>query len=795
MERQGLLHELRGVVCPSCGRETPVEPSEGDSEIDVPAPHPSVIAGGGEPAEGQEWMVLKENGKVYGPFATEIVNAWIEERKINASEEVSPDGLEWWSFGEHEEFAHLFEARLSGIKVPESKNSDLRFRKSTPFRDFFRGLLRFAAALAFVAGVALGVQQSIERSLWVVPEPWIQAAERQLFQLLDVDKVPDEVAGPGPSDLLIEEIQVAYPERDGSARELVMRGRNLFLEDTNISLRAARSLLEQAVALDPGSGLALSALAELYNILAARGLGERDLQRKSIYLLERATASSSWQAERLRARATFLVHSDDPEEVGAVVQEALALNPRDPQLYFLLGLAAQKQGAGWPGEARKHFDQALELDPGFHGVFHQLGLAEDDQGQLWRAAVHFQRKIELAPSSPKTLYRLGWIYERLGQPQRAAEFYEQALIQDPLEKDAVLRRAVLAYQLDGHPERAVKMLNALRSNADLIFDIRGTKELLIHLSAASRLAGDLKGALEAADKALDEDSNYAPALFHKALALTAAGRPQEALPLYSRADQGGLENWTRARILFAEGRSAQAADQPQDAVDAYERALDAYPAYLPAIMWRADVRLGLGDAYMASKELCRHLEVDPLDYARERVAGLYYDPLPALEALALRVLSAAGQQKFAPQLHAAAGVLLFHDGRFDQAERLFNKALGQDERNETARFYRALTAHQRGAYGDAVARLDRLIELGRDKATYQMYRGDSLLALRRWDAAAESLSLSFALGVRSAWAHGRLAQAYVALKRMDEARSEVERGLALDASSCALAASRFQSQL
>jgi len=339
------------------------------------------------------------------------------------------------------------------------------------------------------------------------------------------------------------------------------------------------------------------------------------------------------------------------------------------------------------------------------------------------------------------------------------------------------------------------MLKSLEKQEHVQFNIRETKEFWTHLSAAQRLAGDLEGADATIERVLSEDPNYAPALFHKAQILVASDQAASALPLLTRADSGGLDKWSRAQVLFATGRAAQAAEQSHDAVDAYERAMDVFPAFLPAYFWRSDVRLSHGDSYLASTELCRHLSVDPLEYARGRIAGLFYEPLPALEPLVLRMLSAAGEQNFAPQLHTAAAVLLFHDGRFDQAERLLDKALSQDARNETALFYKALCSYKRGRFARSAEQIELLLEVSRGKAMFHVYRGDILLELGQVESAIAAFTESFSLGVRSPWVHGRLAEAYAEVKQLDAAQSEITRGLKLDPSSCALAASRFRTQL
>ncbi len=805
IESPGLIHELTGAVCPSCGRETPPEAEQageghgsdepGTAELEKPAEaEPPATHGSPSPAEAEAptWMVLKENGKVYGPFSAEVVVGWISERKINASEEVSPDGIEWWSFGEHEEFAHFFDDRLTGIEVPLPSGEDIHFRRKTPFRDFFKSLGRFVVFVVFLVGIVGGAWLSSQNTWLVVPEATLEDWVSQAKGLVEQEQVPVEVTGPRPGDLLLEELAKAHEGVKGGSWEPLMRGRHLMLEDTDASLRASRTLLEQAVVLDPKNGLALAALAELYNILAARRLGDRDLQRKSIYLLERAQSGRSWQAESLRARATFLLYSEHPEEVESVVKEAITLNPRDPQLHFLLAMAEKGSSGDLTDKARGHFEDALKLDPGFHGVWHELGRAEELQGRLWTANEHYQNKIALAPGSPSTLIRLGVVHEALGEPEKAAGFYDQAIALDPDAKQAVVRRAILKYQHDGEPAVAAEMLAALEQRENVVLDIREKKELWTHRSAALRLAGDIKGAVASADQALGEDANYSPALFHKALALVAKGKASKALPLLSRADSAGLSKWQRAVVLFQEARAARAAGQMQDALDAYGRAIDANPAYMPAYLWRVDVRLKLGDASLASAELIKHLGVDPLEYSRSRIAGLYYEPLPDLQPLTQRMLSVAQEQNFAPQLHTSAGVLLFHDGRFEQAEYSFETALMQSERSETANFYKAMIPYQQGEYRAALHQFDGLLELSRSKGIFHVYRADTLFLLGQRKASAKSFKESFGLGIRSPWVHGRLAEVLFSTGETDAVEKEIKRALELDKASCALASSRFR---
>ena len=742
-----------------------------------------------------DWMIRKGNGNVYGPFPAETIVEWIRARKINADEEVAHIGGAWRLFGQHEEFGKYFEKGATAA-VPDG-TAEIDFRRRSPIRDALRGFSRLIVAVVLLGALAGGVWYAVSTGALVVPEETFDRVAREVER--NRTSEPAAVRSEDATKLLAV-LAAAHPELSdpsgdhGTSMEWFLRGRTLMLRDGVQDLVQARAALEKAVILDPGNALALSSLAELYNVMVERSAGSLDLQRQSIYLIDMAEGTGDFPAEVLRSRAAFLIYSGNEREGVNVAREALAKNPADPGLHFLLGVAAARPVRGVPEDARAHLDKALEFDPGYHQVWYELGKGAEEVGNLREAISHLDRKIELDPRSAAAHTLLGVIYERVGDYERATTHYDKAVVLNPSERVAVSRRAILAYQLDGEAERAATLLEGLLA-ADIDLKIRERKELGVHLSAARRLAGDVEGALAAAQNVLKEDKAYSPALFHRGLALVGADRPHEAVPDFTRAESPELSNNVRARIAFSQGHAALAGDQIQDAMEAFARSASLDQDWVPGYLWSAFVSATLGDGGRAAATLLEHVGRDPLDYARVRDPDLFYQPLPSLAPVTDLFTKLAAEQTFAPELNAAAGVLLFHQGEYDRAGQYLRTTLGQNERHEAARCYSGLAEYQKGRHKAAAAHFLALIDVQHNKGVYHAYMADSLLALGRVEEAVGAYERAIGYGAKTAWAHTRLAEALARSGDSEGARKQLAEAVELDPRAVAPRQQAFQLNL
>ncbi len=785
-------------VCDEC-RQDAASPAGGPgADLGATAESGDPLAGGLGDEPVADWMIRKANGNVYGPFPVETIIDWIKARKINPDEEIAHIGGAWRLFGQHEEFGRYFEAS-GDVTVGGHGTSEIDFRRRSPVRDALRSGGRLGAILAVLVVVGGGVWLLIANDVLVIPESTIDGI---------ADRVSDSSRrdNDGPkrtedAQALLDELATTYPDLAGgdtSSMEHYLRGRTLLLRDSVADIEAARTELEKAVVLDNRNALALGGLAELYSLMAYRQIGSLDLQRQSIYLVTMAEDQADFTAETLRSRAAWLIYTKNYGEGMSFAQQGLQHNPGDPSLHFLLGVGAAGKAGEVTETARGHFDKAVELDPGFHQVWYELGVGEEEAGNLQQAIAHYSRKIELDPRAAAAHSRLGLIYEGVGDYKKAAGHLDQAITLHPRGIDAVLHRSILAYQIDGNPAMAIGLLEALMKAGGPDLTIRERKEAGVHLSAARRLAGDASGALAAVEEVLKEDKSWSPGLFHKGLALMDQGRSAEAITEFSAAESKDLSSLERATILFWQGRAAMAAQQSQDALSNYDRATETDPDFIPAYLWKAEVALSSGtaaDPNSAVHGLMGHVGRDPMEYARIREPSLFYQPLPDLQPLAKLLKAEASKISFAPNLYAATGMVLFHQGKYNEAGGFLAKAVLQEERNEGALFYVGLVQYRQGRHSAAAATFLGVLGIVHNRGVYHVYLGDAQLEQGKTDDAIASYEKAHGYGAKTAWSHTRLGEALAREGSNDRAGEEFAAAEKLDPAAVAPRRLSFQLNL
>jgi len=796
-------------VCPSCGRDTPAEetwggesglnivggtdnrvycfncgkgmtPREGElipvceecrAEQGTPTPGAGDAPAGDEPVA--DWMIRKANGNVYGPFPTETIIEWIQARKINADEEVAHIGGAWRLFGQHEEFSKFFEKPKS--RAPVGAPTDIDFRRRTPIRD---ALTRFGGgliALVLVGGIGFGVWYAVTNRALVVPEETLEKVADKVGDLGGAKAPPTTGISVDARNLLID-LHKKHEGVAGNSMEFYLRGRTLMLRDNYDNLIEAQNQLEKAVALDSDNALALAGLSEVYNLLAWTGYGSLDLQRESIYLIQMAKNSGNYPAAVLRSEAAFLIYSGNYAEGKGKAQDALGKNPEDPALHYLLGVAAMGGGSEVTEAVQQHFDKAIELDPNFHQVWFALARAEEESGHLGKAVDYYKKKIATDAQSAASHTRLGHIFGSVGRYELAAQHYDSAIGLNKREKEAFLQRAVLAYQVEGDGATAVRLLEALLGDGGPELRIAERKSIGTHLAAAYRIAGQPEKAVAAAEEVLASDKTYGAAHFQRGLALVDAGRPTEALPEFSKAEDSGLEPREIARVLFYAGHAAMKGDRPQEAVEAFQRGVDTDPSFTPLWLWLAKVNAEQGDAKVAAAALFEHIKVDPLGYARDREMGEWWAPVPSSQAVADVFAKKVEGENFAPALNGALGIALFHAGKYDSASRYLKEAIQQDPRAGAPIFYEGLIAHQQGRASSAESHFQEVMGVSAlgSNATFLIYLADAQLAQGKLDEALASFERGMAYGGKDAWALTRQAAALNKAGREDDARSKLD---------------------
>jgi len=661
----------------------------------------------------------------------------------------------------------------------------MQFKRRTPVKDFLGSLARVLVAFGAIALVGAGVFYSVQERLLVLPQAQVETAKSLWAAVTSVGRSePAESVGlPDDFDLLLEQLagqhaavlEALSPAR--SSYELGLRGRSRMLLLGDDDLAAAREQLEMSAVLEPRNTLVLAGLAEVYVLIGLSDPSRSELLVRATWILGRADTLGDYGLERNRARAQLLFSQGDNIGAVAVIREALRTHPDDAHFHFLHGIA-QASNPRATAAAIGAFERALQLEPDMERVWLEIGRIEERRRRYGPAAKAFRKELAVGPGGSGTHRALGLLLERVGQFEEAAEHYRRSVALDPAQADLALRRAVIAYQVDGRPQQARGILRRLLAGEHGELGLAERQEVKVHLSAVLREAGDYRNAIRLAEELLVDEATYAPALFHLGLAQIAAGQWDKGEGTLLRLDASGFTSIERARVHFHAGQAALGRGRTQDAIAGFNRSIDARPDFVPAYFWLLVAQLGRGDEEVVAESSFRFLGRDPIEWSRPRDLGMAYGPVPSSAEVAARIIQAVPEERRGPQIQLALAIVQFHGGELRLAEGLFRSVLAQDARSEGAKFYLGLIALSRGQADVAILFLESLVETSHNNSVYQAYLGESLRRAGRLDEAAASLERARAFGDGSPWLDTRTGVIQADRGRDQEAVTFLERAAA-----------------
>ncbi|AII47746.1 hypothetical protein KR52_01005 [Synechococcus sp. KORDI-52] len=122
------------------------------------------------------------------------------------------------------------------------------------------------------------------------------------------------------------------------------------------------------------------------------------------------------------------------EELIALLNKAIELNPDYPEGYNNLGIALQKHGD--LAAAIISFNKAINLKPNYPEAYNNLGIALQEQGEVTDAIRTFNKTLALKPDYPEAHYNLGNALKKQENLVSAIESYNAALKIKPNYPDA-----------------------------------------------------------------------------------------------------------------------------------------------------------------------------------------------------------------------------------------------------------------------------------------------------------------------------------------------------------------------
>lgn len=329
-------------------------------------------------------------------------------------------------------------------------------------------------------------------------------------------------------------------------------------------------------------------------------------------------------------------------------------------------------GAGRPGEAIAMLERAIAADPREPTAPHMLGVALAQTGDLARAEKALESARKLAPKSAAVLTDLATVLIMALRPAEALPPLERARKLDPSLNSALFYQGVALTNLD-RPAEALAAFDALAAREP------GNPVALQNRSALLLKLGRLDEAASAVAALLARAPEHPPALALQASILIEQSRHEEALTLCERI--------LARDPLFAEAHAARGAalarlERTDDAVAAFQKALDLRPDYPEALLNLARTEGARGRLAESLAALDRLLAIAPsrVDALFERALCLqrlarFEDAIATYD----RLLALAPDHRDAAFNRASAMMMM---ARYDEAatafERLFRRAPDHD---------------------------------------------------------------------------------------------------------------------
>lgn len=258
-------------------------------------------------------------------------------------------------------------------------------------------------------------------------------------------------------------------------------------------------------------------------------------------------------------------------EAEALYRKLHELQPDNPQVLHLLGLAAYQRGDF--AAAVAEIGKAIRLQPSVADYHNNLAVALRAQGQVQQAAEAYRQALRLTPHDADIHRNLGNALYALGKLDEATASYRAALRISPDNAEALSGLAG-ALSDQGQPDEALKCYrHALRLDP-LNPDIRNA------LGNVLRETGRIAEAVACYREVLRLQPGYPSAARHLGWLLQESGQTEEAIACYREAlrhdPSDAVAHYNLGNALRELGRSDEAASSYREALRLNPRDADAH---------------------------------------------------------------------------------------------------------------------------------------------------------------------------------------------------------------------------
>ena len=289
---------------------------------------------------------------------------------------------------------------------------------------------------------------------------WAQNYDRQLEDVFAIQsEIAEKVAGELRIRLVDSEKRTLEkkPTENTEAYTCFLRGRELFREETEGSVRQAIGLFEKAIELDPKFARAYVGLAECHQWLANYGHEPYDISLSIVKTsLERAIDLDPNLPEAHASLSEMFFNIDDLPDSEAEARKALELNPSLPETYAMLSeLTALK---GDQGEMVRQIETAYRLDPIRPRFIWLVGSAYFYAGREQEALELWKKTEQLTPAP--TYRGMTEYYLIKGDLEKAKEFNAKVEKLEPTNPRITWMGGVIA-AMEGDREKALLVIRKI----------------------------------------------------------------------------------------------------------------------------------------------------------------------------------------------------------------------------------------------------------------------------------------------------------------------------------------------
>jgi len=467
------------------------------------------------------------------------------------------------------------------------------------------------------------------------------------------------------------------------------------------------------------------------------------------------------------AQAQAALRSNDYEEAIKLCTRALQLNPQSAEAYSLRGQAGARSNMFFL--ALIDFNQAIAINPREASNYRFRASIKFHLAESEEALFDLDTANRLEPNNADVFNLRAAIYMQEGDTSVALQNVNQALKIQPVFVDALQNRAFIYVAQKQWPKAIQDFSEAIRLDSQNALAVAGR-------ASAYGFIGDTVAALRDLDRAifLDSASSYLRlrAFLHRDT-LQAIADLDGAIAI----DESDPENY------FWRGRYCEIVLKDSSrALSDFVQSIRLHPAYLPALMAAAHLKMRFGEVHSAIEDVTQAIMVDSEEASlyswRGSLRAWARDTLGAFVDYAI----ALGIKKTDSLALAQRAALFEARGLIDSAiadlDRLTKVFPSEDEIVDR----KANVEFDNGRFEQALPDYDRAIELNPNNSSYWNDRGATHKKLKHYTKAIEDYEHSLALRPNNTNTLCNLANARAAVHDNKGAFKAWEQSIAVDRS-------------